>query len=205
MSVSLPSESPCPRPSCRCSRALRTASRVSYAIWGIVSIFAIISTMITILFALQFWRIFDFPFFAGQVGIEDVVSWLLSSVQLDTSAIVLWHVRKLFEDASESGVPFGERQARRMKLVAASLALGLLASWLVAFAFCVAGEAQIVGLAYPMIPFYDMAAGDLLADQSGPIALSLDFTGLFLAALAWGLSFLFEYGGWLERENEQIV
>lgn len=205
MSVSIPSENPCSPPSCQCSRALRIASRLSYAIWGLVSIAAIICTLFAFLFALQFYRIFDFPFFAGSPSAKDVVSWTLSSVQLNVSAIVLWHVRRLFEGISESDTPFGEQKARRMRLIAATLALGLLAAWSVAFAFSAAGEAQVVGLAFPIVPLFDIGVSATRAPSEESIALYLDFSGVLLAALAWGLSFIFEYGVWLKRENDQVV
>lgn len=187
-------------PEVRLSRALRVAKNVTYVVWGLSAMMVAVTLIAIVGVYVQTGHIAQPE--SGIKGVMATVGNLISSTMM---AFVYWHIAKLFDETSLSGSPFGASQSRRMRAIAAILlAAGMfqLAAIIVA---CAMGYGAFGGFVIMNLPGLELF-GNMFGNTGdlGGYAY-LDITVFLLAAIAWGLSFVFEYGGYLQAENDFTV
>ena len=200
MSVPVSQTPATPQPVAKTSRKLRIAAKVTYVIWGFVMVMTILDAIVPIAVVIQ-----------GGYGVSldghEIWSYVFSILSGLATAFVLWQMQRFFEETLESGTPFGKPAAQRMHKIALALVAFTAVEIALALAVAAIGSARIVGFGF--FTFIDTGISVMNAGFNwhdiDVLYLTLSFGGLVLAAVAWGLSYVFEYGGYLQRENDLTV
>ena len=184
-------------PNAHLSRALKVAKRTTYLVWGLSTMVFALSLIATIGVFLQTGYIAS-----PESGIKGALATLGNLIAEAVMAAVFWFLAKLFEETLETGTPFGAGQSRYLRAIAISLlAAGALQLVAIVVA-CALGYGAFGGFRISSLPGLELF-GNMFGNtgELGNYAY-LDLTVFLLAAVAWGLSFVFEYGSFLQTEND---
>lgn len=134
--------------------------------------------------------------------------WMVGSL---VYLVILTQLDRLFKDMRADSPSFFTRQIPRLRIIGASFlcltALGVIFS--LAAVLLANGHQPLfnVGLGFPGFPRPDMwyAVFDQNYVLSVPSVVSIDISSLVAAGLVWSLSYVFEYGAWLQHERDTTI
>lgn len=184
------------RPEARASRALAIAKNVTYVFWGLSLLLLVLCAFAVLVVFLQ-----TGAFTSPGTGIKAAIATLGNLVSGAIMTAAFWQIKMLFEDTLDNNTPFGSKQARRMRVLAATLALAGTLGASAVIAACALGYAAFGGIVFSSLPGIEVF-GTPFGNPDGVGLAYVDTTFFVLAAIAWGLSFVFDYGGYLQTEND---